>query len=95
MVRFKQRCFRCKKNFVLVSGRQRFVLCYDCQKGSLNVEIKNSKMKKMFNIPEEYYKENYFLRDIKLNYLRFKNLSDKQIEAFKKTVKMMKEEKNA
>jgi len=43
-------------------------------------------MKKMFDIPEEFYVSNSFLRDIKVKYLRFGNLSDKQIEAFKKTV---------
>ena len=32
-----------------------------------------------------------FLRDIKINYLRFGKLSERQIEAFKKVVKKMKE----
>ena len=54
-------------------------------------EIKDPKMKKMFDIPEEFYKKNMFLRSIKINYLRFGKLSEKQIEAFKKTVKKMKE----
>ena len=51
-------------------------------------------MKKMFNIPEEFYKENAFLRDIKINYLRFGKLSEKQIEFFKKAVKKMEEGKD-
>ena len=55
-------------------------------------EIEDPKMKKMFDIPEEFYKKNSFLRDIKVNYLRYENLSDRQIEAFKKTVERMKEE---
>jgi len=67
-------------------------MCYDCQKDQLKKDIKNPKMKKLFNIPEEFYKENAFLRDIKSNYIRYENLSIKQIAAFKKTVKRMKEE---
>ncbi len=90
MVRYKQKCFRCKKNFVLVTSRQKYVQCYDCQKKELDQEIKNPKMKKLFDIPNEFYKENTFLRDIKLNYLKYSNLSGKQIDAFKKTVEGMK-----
>ena len=91
--RYKQKCSRCRKNFVIVTFRQRYPLCYDCQKGELGGNVKDPKMKKLFNIPEEYYKENAFLRDIKINYIKFGNLSDKQIEAFRKTVEKMKEEK--
>ena len=54
-------------------------------------EIKDPEMKKMFDIPVDFYKENMFLRDIKINYLRFGKLSERQIEAFKKVVKQMKE----
>jgi len=54
-------------------------------------EIKDAAMKKLLNIPEEFYKENSFLRSIKINCLRFGKLSEKQVEAFKKTVKKMKE----
>ena len=92
-IKFKQKCFRCKTNYVLVGRGDRFPMCYDCQKGELDKPIKDPVMKKMFNIPEEFYKTNPFLRSIKSNYLRFENLSEKQIAAFKKTVKTMKEEK--
>jgi len=81
----------CKKNMVLITGRNQFPICYDCQKKELSGEIKDPKMKKLFNIPEEYYKQNGFLRAIKSNYLKFGKLTDKQIDAFKKTVKEMKE----
>ena len=70
-------------------------MCYDCQKTELNGTISNTKMKKMFDIPEEFYVNNSFLRDIKVKYLRFGNLSDKQIEAFKKTVANLLKEKKA
>ena len=76
----------------MVSSRTRFPVCYDCQKSELQGKIKDPKMKKMFDIPEEFLKENIFLRDIKSKYLQWGELTEKQIEAFKKTVKRMKEE---
>lgn len=88
--RYKKQCFKCKKNYVLVSGMQGYTICYDCQKEELSKEIKDPKMKRMFNIPEKFYKENSFLRSIKSNYLRYGKLTEKQIEAFKKVVKDMK-----
>ena len=90
---YKQKCSNCRKNFVIITFRQRYPLCYECQKKELEGKIKDPKMKKLFNIPEEFYRNNAFLRDIKINYLRYKNLSEKQIEAFKKTVEKIKEEK--
>ena len=39
----------------------------------------------------EFYKENAFLRDIKVNYLRYGKLTERQVEAFKKVVQKMKE----
>lgn len=91
---YKQKCNRCRKNYVIVTGRNRFPLCYDCQKSQLQGEVTEPKMKKLFDIPERYYQENAFLRDIKINYLRFGRLSEKQIEFFKKAVKKMKDIEN-
>ena len=91
-VKYKQKCFRCKKNYVIATWRSRFVQCYDCEKDQLKGEIKDPKMKKMFALPEDFYKENSFLRSIKINYLKFGALSEKQIETFKKAVIKMKEE---
>ena len=92
-IQYKQKCCRCRKNYVVVTWRDRYPLCYDCQKKELQGEIKDKKMKRLLNIPEEFYQRNSFLRNIKSNYLKFERLSEKQIEAFKKTVKKMKEEK--
>jgi len=89
-VKYRQKCFRCRKNWVTVSRGQRFVICYDCQKQELNQEIKDPEMKKLFDIPEDFYRTNSFLRAIKSNYIRFGKLSEKQIEAFKKTAEKMK-----
>ena len=90
MAKYKILCYKCKKNYIPASWSDKFVACYDCLKRELSTEIKDSKMKKMFNISEELYKENAFLRSIKLNYIRYESLSDKQIEAFKETVKKLK-----
>jgi len=60
----------------------------------LEGEIKDPKMKKFFDIPEEFYKQNSFLADIKLNYLKFGKLTEKQIEAFKRTVGRLKKAKS-
>ena len=49
-------------------------------------EINNPEMKKMFDISEAFYKKSQFLRNIKINYLRFGSLTEKQIAAFKKVV---------
>ena len=75
---------------VVVSSGNKFPLCYDCQKDELHGEIKNPKMQKFFDIPEEFYKESAFLRSIKINYLKFGKLSDKQIEWFNKVVEELK-----
>ena len=77
---------------VLMTSRKQFPICYDCEKSQLQGEITDPEMKKMFDIPEEYYKNNSFLRSIKKNYLRFGNLTEKQIQVFKKVVEDLKEE---
>ncbi|MFH0978483.1 MAG: hypothetical protein V1837_04240 [Candidatus Woesearchaeota archaeon] len=89
-ISYKQRCMRCKKNMVMVTSRTFFPVCYDCEKNDLHGLVKNPKMKKLFNIPESFYVENTFLRSIKINYLKFGSLSEKQIASFKKTVEELK-----
>lgn len=78
----------------MVSRGAQFVTCYPCQKAEMSGEIKDADMKKMFDIPEELYMRNAFLRDIKIKYLRFGQLTDKQIDAFKKVSKELKEKKS-
>lgn len=90
MASYKKLCYRCKKNYVPASWKDKFVTCYDCTKKESSVEIQDPKMKELFNIPEDYYKENSFLRSIKLNYIRYNTLTERQIEAFKETVKKLK-----
>jgi len=92
-VQYKQKCAKCKKNYVLATSRTSYVLCYDCQKSSLSGEITDPFFKKLFDIPEEYYKENAFLRNIKANYLKYHSLTDTQMSAFEKVVAEMKSSK--
>lgn len=87
---FYHLCKLCRKNRVLVSFREKFPVCYECHKKQLKGEIKDAKLKKMFDIPEEFYKENIFLRKIKIYYLKYGELTEKQITAFKKTVDELK-----
>ncbi len=87
---YKQKCMRCKKNYVLVTWKNRFPLCYGCQQQQLQGEITDPQMKKLFDISEKFYKENAFLRSIKISYLRYGTLTEKQLEAFKKAVAKMK-----
>ncbi|RJQ22584.1 hypothetical protein C4580_00865 [Candidatus Woesearchaeota archaeon] len=94
MIQFKHLCARCKKNFVLVS-RTQFPVCYDCQKAELAQPIKNLKMKKLFAIPEDFYKQNAFLREIKMKYIRFGALTEKQVEAFKKVAAELRAQKKS
>lgn len=90
-IKLKQRCAVCKKNYVVCSNSQTYVLCYDCQKKELEGDITDPKMKKLFDIPEDFYKESFFLRDIKRKYLKGMELTEKQIAAFKRTVEEFRE----
>ena len=89
-IKYKSKCISCKKNYVLMTYKQRYPICYDCQKKELEGKIKDPKMKRLFNIPEEFYKQNSFLRSIKINYLKYGELSKKQIDTFKEVVKKLK-----
>ncbi|MCB9359199.1 hypothetical protein H6503_04670 [Candidatus Woesearchaeota archaeon] len=90
---YKQRCWKCKKNFVKTNYRNRYPICYECEKAELDKPIEDPKLKKLLDIPEEFYKENAFLRDIKINAIKWGNLSERQIEAFQNSVKKMEEAK--
>ncbi|MGE0793066.1 MAG: hypothetical protein AB7V77_02700 [Candidatus Woesearchaeota archaeon] len=91
-IQFKQKCNKCKINYVMTTKKQPYVICYECQKEELNKEITDPFVKKILDIPEEYYKQNAFLRNIKINYIKYGTISEKQISAFKKTVEEMKKE---
>lgn len=90
MVSFKQKCSRCKKNYVLATNKSRYLVCAECHKQEMKGEITDPKLKELLNIPEKFYEESMFLRNIKINCLKFGSLTDKQIEAFKKVVDDLK-----
>jgi hypothetical protein len=87
MVEYKERCILCKKAMVLIKSKRQKAICSPCQfKGVSDKEITDPVFKKMFDIDERLYEQSYFLRDIKAKYLRFGQLSEKQIEVFNKVV---------
>ncbi len=77
---------------LIMSSKQRPV-CTECGMKEIDRPIKDPKMKKMFSIPKEMYEQYGFLRSIKANYLRYGNLTEKQVEVFKKVVKEAKAKK--
>jgi hypothetical protein len=95
VIKYKQRCERCKTNYVTISSwkQHRPIVCYECEKQEMEGKITDPEMKKLFDIPEDFYKQNGFLRRIKINYLKYHSLTQPQIDAFKKTVLEMKKKK--
>lgn len=92
MAQFKIKCSRCKINYVVTTAKNAYnVACFDCNKKDMGAEITDPEMKKMFDIPEDFYKQNAFLRSIKINYLKYGKLSEKQLEIFKKVVNDMQQ----
>tara|TARA_Y100000310_G_C20629744_1_gene787973 strand:+ start:1258 stop:1563 length:306 start_codon:yes stop_codon:yes gene_type:complete len=91
--KYKQRCAICKDNMVVMYSGRQFPICVECHMKRIDKPIKSAKYKKLLNIPKSLYERSSFLRNIKESYLRFDSLSEKQIEAFKKTVKDLKNPK--
>ena len=88
--KYQQRCGLCKKNMVMMFSRKQFPVCTDCQMKQIDQPIEDPEYKKFFDIPEKFYKESYFLRNIKSSYIRFGSITDNQRDAFLKTVTEMK-----
>jgi len=85
MVEYKERCMICKKTMVMMKSRRQKPICTPCQfRGTEDKPITDPDMQKLFGIDPRLYESSYFLRDIKAKYLRFGNLTEKQIEVFKK-----------
>jgi hypothetical protein len=95
VIKYKQKCERCKTNYVTVSSwkQRRPIICYECEKKEMEGEITEPEYKKLFDIPEELYRQNSFLRRIKINYLKYHSLTQPQIDAFKKTVQDLQKKK--
>lgn len=70
---------------VLIRSKRQKAVCIACQfRGVDDKPITDPEMKKLFDIDAKLYERSYFLRDIKAKYLRFGNLTEKQIEVFRK-----------
>ena len=89
MARYKQLCILCRKNRVVIEQYKQKPICPECEMKSWK-EIKNKKYKNLFDVPKEVYAKSYFLRNVREYYTRFEKLSEKQIEAFKKTAEKLK-----
>jgi len=77
----------------LVTYAKQFPVCKECQLKQMKQKITDPYYKKMFDIEPKFYEQNDFLRSIKINYLRFQGLTDRQVEAFKRTVEELKDPK--
>ena len=86
MVKYQQLCMLCRKKRVLMQHYKQRAICIDCQMKNWD-EVKDPKFKKLFDIPKKLYEESYFLRNVRDYYDRMEKLSEKQVEAFKKTIK--------
>ena len=73
----------------MYSSRQ-FPICVECDMKQINEPITDPEYKKLFDLPLEIYEKSSFLRSIKKSYLRYKTLTDKQLEIFKKVAQEMK-----
>ena len=90
--KFKQKCKICKGEWVLVSYRV-YPICVSCHMKQIFSEEVTDKKFNFLNIKKEFYEKSRFLRNIRQSYLMYKSLSEKQIEAFKKTLKEIKNPK--
>ena len=87
--RFKEKCKICKEKWVLVYPRE-YTICLECQMKQIFSEEVTEKEYEFLNQPKELFEKSKFLRNIRRSYLMYKDLTDKQIEAFKKAVKDIK-----
>lgn len=88
-LKFKKKCNVCKENWVLVRHRE-YTICTPCHMKQIFSEEITDKKYKFLNISKELYEQSRFLRNIRQSYIRYKELTEKQIDAFKKTVKDVK-----
>ena len=89
--KFKQRCVLCKDNMVVMYSHRQFPICVKCHMKRIDKPVEDEKYKKLLEIPKGLYEKSLFLRNIKEAFFRFDSLTEKQVEAFKKTVKEIKE----
>ena len=87
---YKQKCIVCRKNHALVTWKDRTPVCVPCKMKQIDKPIEDPAFKKLFDIDKTLYERSSFLRNIKLSYIRFGKLSDKQIETFREVAETVK-----
>jgi len=87
--KFKQKCKICHNEWVVVNRRE-FPICVKCHMRQIFSEEIEDKKFKFLKLDKKVYEKSRFLRSIRQNYLMYKELTKKQIDAFKKTVKDLK-----
>jgi len=92
MVKYKEKCKLCKEAWVLVIPRK-YTVCEPCQMKQIFSEEITKKKYLFLNLPKETFKKSSFLRDIRRAYIFYKDLSDDQIKAFKKTAAELKKKR--
>ena len=90
--KFKKKCALCKKNMAVILSFRQFPVCTECQMKRIKEEVTEPAYQ-FLNLSDELYQKSQFLRNIKEFYLRNRTLSEKQIQAFKKAAKDVKEGK--
>ena len=90
---FKKKCGICKDVWVVINSRE-YPICVPCHMKQVFSEEVTEKKFKFLNVDKSVYRKSRFLRSIRQSYLMYKDLSPKQISAFKKTVKDLKNPKS-
>jgi len=88
---FKKKCRICNDKWVLDQPKQ-FTICTECHMKQIFSEEVTDKKYAFLNISHDLYQKSRFLRNIRQSYVRFHELSEKQVSAFKETVKSLKSE---
>jgi len=91
-LKFKTKCKVCYKNWVTIKFRE-FPICVGCQMKQVGSEEVKGKKYKFLNIDQKLYEKSRFLRNIRISFNRYDELTAKQIEAFKKAVDDIKKGK--
>ena len=92
MVKYKQKCGRCKKNYTMSLRSQAFVMCADCHEPLINKPIEDADMKAFFEQADDIYDRDAYLRTVKMNYLKYGNITDYQRTQFLKVIDLVRKD---
>ncbi len=89
---FKQKCKLCKTEWVIMNYKE-YPICVKCQMRQAFSEEITAKKYLFLEIDKKLYEQSRFLRNIRQSYMRYKELTAKQIAAFKKVAEEVKHPK--